>query len=127
MKGLLETGTIKEKDKPLWFDIYTHFPPEEEPRFERPIKDIKVPEIFYPEDCARAKIHKVLSKELGVIDLTDQEKETHSQKWIKSFNNYISEGLSEEEALKKLKDLFRQVDSSLVVNDLFKQAHTSKD
>lgn len=52
--GLLETGAIKEV--PIWYDVYKKYPPELEPRSDRPEPpQPPIPEIVYEEDFARAK------------------------------------------------------------------------
>lgn len=52
--GLIRSGALKWEDRPLWYDIYEAFPPKEEPRFDRPVPNIKLKHIFYEEDKIRA-------------------------------------------------------------------------
>lgn len=42
------------EERPLWYDIYETFPPKDEPRFDRPVPNMKLKEIFYEEDNIRA-------------------------------------------------------------------------
>lgn len=57
MSGLLETGAVKEA--PIWWNVYKKYPPDIEPRAERPIPpQDPIPEIVYKEDFRRAKRSK---------------------------------------------------------------------
>ncbi|KAA0194387.1 hypothetical protein HAZT_HAZT001323 [Hyalella azteca] len=56
--GLLQSGAIKNEDKPLWYDIYEAFPPLEAPRYDRPKSYLTVKPIFYAEDVIRAKFYQ---------------------------------------------------------------------
>lgn len=52
--GLLEAGAMKPNDKPIWYNVYAAFPPKLEPRFDRPVQNVPVRNIFYEEDICRA-------------------------------------------------------------------------
>ncbi|XP_071535958.1 small ribosomal subunit protein mS23 isoform X1 [Panulirus ornatus] len=52
--GLMRSGAMKPQDKPLWYDIYEAFPPKYEPKFDRPVQETEIPDIFYSEDVIRA-------------------------------------------------------------------------
>ncbi|KAK6625086.1 hypothetical protein RUM43_005377 [Polyplax serrata] len=117
LKSLLRNGVISEVDKPLWFDIYTNFPPDREPEYNNPVDPNPVREIFYPEDKVRAKIHAAFQEKLGTINLSDSSRETNSQKWIKLFNNYILDGESEDGAVEKLKQEIFTTDTVTHSND----------
>ncbi|KAJ8948802.1 hypothetical protein NQ314_008350 [Rhamnusium bicolor] len=52
--GLLRSGALKCEDCPLWYNIYEGFPPYVEPRFDRPVPNIKLKPILYEEDKIRA-------------------------------------------------------------------------
>ena len=54
MSGLLRTGGIKMKDKPIWVDVWEAFPPKLEPSLNRTAEVKQIPNIFYPEDKIRA-------------------------------------------------------------------------
>jgi small subunit ribosomal protein S23 len=45
---------MKEKDKPIWYEVYEAFPPKVEPVFGRSAPDIPVRQILYAEDVIRA-------------------------------------------------------------------------
>lgn len=52
--GLLQCNAMKIEDKPIWYDVYAAFPPQLEPRFDRPAPIMEVKQIFYQEDVIRA-------------------------------------------------------------------------
>jgi len=55
VKGLLKAGAMKEKEKPIWYDIYAAFPPRFSVREIDPqVLSSPVKPIFYPEDRIRA-------------------------------------------------------------------------
>ena len=50
--GLLESGALKET--PLWYGVYKKYPPDIEPRSDRPVPpQDPIPEIVYEEDFER--------------------------------------------------------------------------
>jgi hypothetical protein len=54
VRGLLKSGALKEEDKPVWYDVYTAFPPKYEPKYDRPAVGVPLRNIYYPEDTIRA-------------------------------------------------------------------------
>ena len=52
--GLLKTGAMRWQDRPLFYDIYTAFPPLKEHKYMEDPPNIKLREIFYEEDKERA-------------------------------------------------------------------------
>lgn len=52
--GLIRSGVIPPDEAPIWYSVYKTFPPKYEPTFSRPPLDIKIKEIYYPEDKLRA-------------------------------------------------------------------------
>ena len=54
VRGLLKSGAMKEKDKPIWYEVYEAFPPKVEPVFGRSAPDIPVRQILYAEYVIRA-------------------------------------------------------------------------
>lgn len=52
--NLIRTGAMNINDRPLWYDVYRAFPPATAPKFERPVPNIKIMNIFYKEDVIRA-------------------------------------------------------------------------
>ncbi|EEB16657.1 mitochondrial ribosomal protein S23, putative [Pediculus humanus corporis] len=95
-------------EKPLWFDIYTKYPPIQEPLWNRPPLDIKVKEIFYEEDKIRAKVHKALKNKLTPFNLADNRNNNESELPIKLYQDYVSQGLTEDEAIQKLTEDFNK-------------------
>uniref|UniRef100_A0A3Q2ZRQ7 Small ribosomal subunit protein mS23 n=1 Tax=Kryptolebias marmoratus TaxID=37003 RepID=A0A3Q2ZRQ7_KRYMA len=64
VRDLMLSGVIKPANKPLWYDVYTAFPPKRDPSYVKPHKRVgiktqqNVPEIFYKEDEIRARFYK---------------------------------------------------------------------
>ena len=54
MKGFLQSGALRDADKPIWYDVWRAFPPKVPPNLSRPLPKVTVKEIFYPEDYVRA-------------------------------------------------------------------------
>ncbi|VDP15273.1 unnamed protein product [Soboliphyme baturini] len=72
--GLMKAGALKFEDRPLWYDVYSAFPPKYEPRFDRlPIK-AEVKSIVYPEDIVRARFYqKYGSSKSTIFDLFNEK------------------------------------------------------
>uniref|UniRef100_A0A8D9BN21 Small ribosomal subunit protein mS23 n=1 Tax=Cacopsylla melanoneura TaxID=428564 RepID=A0A8D9BN21_9HEMI len=101
--GLLRAGAMDVKEKPIWYDVYRAFPPKIEPLFSKPIENVPLREIIYPEDSIRAKLHKTLGKKLPAYNLLDKTHPTVSQKIIIQTiqNQKENSSLTEDEALTK--------------------------
>lgn len=82
--GLIQSGALNWDDRPLWYDIYKAFPPKEEPRYDRPAPNIKLKNIFYPEDKVRAMFHRN-NKQLGTVSLVSRSK-TLTHRFIETYN-----------------------------------------
>ncbi|KAK1784368.1 hypothetical protein P4O66_003259 [Electrophorus voltai] len=66
VRDLMRSGVLQQTEKPVWFDVYTAFPPLREPVYVRPVRPVRpvrivrmdakdtVPEILYKEDEIRA-------------------------------------------------------------------------
>nr|XP_006823193.1 PREDICTED: 28S ribosomal protein S23, mitochondrial-like [Saccoglossus kowalevskii] len=67
----MKAGVIKEKNKPVWFDVMKAFPPLEEPLYLRKIDKRPLPNILYPEDKIRAQFYQVYGSQ-GAIDLKNK-------------------------------------------------------
>lgn len=50
----MKSEAVAWKDRPLWYDVVLRFPPAVEPVLERPVPDVEVKKILYPEDFVRA-------------------------------------------------------------------------
>jgi small subunit ribosomal protein S23 len=104
VRGLLRSGALKEEDKPIWYDVYTAFPPKYEPKYDRPPPDVPLRNIFYPEDTIRAKFHKE-HKSLPAVNLSDQKIQTQTQKFISAYNKLREGEVPEENLYRAAADL----------------------
>ncbi|KAG8230837.1 hypothetical protein J437_LFUL010234 [Ladona fulva] len=98
VNGLIRAGALKEEDRPLWFDIYKRFPPIDEPRFDRPAKEVTVRKIFYPEDVERAKFHQLYGSSYRT-NLADNRSNSTSQEFLKIYSSLKESGEFKEEEL----------------------------
>uniref|UniRef100_A0A0K0EHI2 Small ribosomal subunit protein mS23 n=1 Tax=Strongyloides stercoralis TaxID=6248 RepID=A0A0K0EHI2_STRER len=72
--GLIRSGQIKWKDRPIWYDVYASHPP-----YHEPIWNAKMPKhgepvrpIFYPEDIERAKKFREKKVSKPSAELSDE-------------------------------------------------------
>ncbi|XP_017483292.1 PREDICTED: probable 28S ribosomal protein S23, mitochondrial [Rhagoletis zephyria] len=96
--GLIKANAMRFEDRPIWYDLYAAFPPKLEPRFDRPAQDIKIKNIFYAEDVARAKFQKK-EKQYEIINLLDTKRKTQTQNFIEIYQNLKSQNPLDEEKL----------------------------
>lgn len=52
--GLIKSGAVLEENRPLWYDVYKHFPPTVEPLAIREEPKVAICNIYYPEDILRS-------------------------------------------------------------------------
>ncbi|XP_030754354.1 probable 28S ribosomal protein S23, mitochondrial [Sitophilus oryzae] len=83
VSGLIQSKALNWQDRPLWYDVYEAFPPNEEPRFDRPAPNIQLKKIFYKEDKIRAMFHRN-NKRIGAINLLGHGK-TLTQRFIDTY------------------------------------------
>jgi len=83
-RGLLQSGAINWADRPLWYDIYEAFPPNEIPQFDRPAPKVPPKEIFYKEDNIRALLHKKV-KGVGSVNLSYDRTKSFTQRFIDTY------------------------------------------
>uniref|UniRef100_A0A0N4Z711 Small ribosomal subunit protein mS23 n=1 Tax=Parastrongyloides trichosuri TaxID=131310 RepID=A0A0N4Z711_PARTI len=76
--GLLRSGQMQWKDRPLWYDVYAACPP-----YNEPIWDMKMPKhgepirpIYYEEDIQRAKEFKEKTTKSAPVNLDDNMNES---------------------------------------------------
>ncbi|XP_063618608.1 small ribosomal subunit protein mS23 [Cydia splendana] len=101
VEGLITRGAMKPDDRPLWFDIYKRFPPLTEPKFAKPLPEIKpIRPILYEEDVVRAKFHSA-GQGYGVINMLSPTGETPIKKLVKQYEKLKSEGVPETELVEK--------------------------
>lgn len=105
VRDLLRAGVIKEKDKPIWYDVYAAFPPKRTPLYVKPKtktfpndKD-PVPEIFYKEDVVRAKFYQTYGSGPRAFDLSKSNFVSTCQRFVEKYTELESLGTLEEEAL----------------------------
>uniref|UniRef100_A0A034WQZ9 Small ribosomal subunit protein mS23 n=2 Tax=Endopterygota TaxID=33392 RepID=A0A034WQZ9_BACDO len=98
VNGLIKAGAMKYEDRPIWFDLYTAFPPKLEPRFDRPASDTKIKNIFYAEDVTRAKFHK-RTKQNETINFLDTRRKTQTQNFIQIYENLKTQNPLDDEKL----------------------------
>lgn len=99
--GLLRSEALKPENKPIWYEVYQKFPPKYPPRFDRPVPNMDVQQIFYPEDALRAKIKKTKSALLGTVNLSDNNRLSNVQKCIAYYEELRQGGEAEDLALDK--------------------------
>ncbi|KAF7282700.1 mitochondrial ribosomal protein S23 [Rhynchophorus ferrugineus] len=109
--GLIQTGALNFEDRPLWYDIYKAFPPKEEPKYDRPIPNMKLKQIFYKEDKIRALFHRN-NKQIGAINLFSAGKSI-TQRFIDTYVTLLEqykdrEEVSEEQLYKEAIDILNK-------------------
>ncbi|XP_063987143.1 small ribosomal subunit protein mS23 [Diachasmimorpha longicaudata] len=106
VSSLIKGGAMKPEDRPLWFDLYTAFPPKVEPRYDRVAPNIPVRDIFYKEDPIRAKFHR----EHGRLTMNLQSHGTQSQtqKFLHVYNELAKSGIPESEVYEKAVEKWTQ-------------------
>ncbi|XP_072046653.1 small ribosomal subunit protein mS23-like [Amphiura filiformis] len=58
VRNLIRAGVVKDRDRPLWYDVMVAYPPKEEGELPGIDHGQLVREILYPEDNVRAKFYK---------------------------------------------------------------------
>lgn len=96
--GLLRSGALKHEERPLWYDVYAAFPPQIQPRYDRPAPNVTVQPIFYEEDVIRARYHKD-NRNMGTVNLADDRRPTQSQQFIETFNRIRAQGALDEQSI----------------------------
>ncbi|XP_062408434.1 28S ribosomal protein S23, mitochondrial [Sardina pilchardus] len=105
VRDLMRAGVVKEKDKPIWYDVYAAFPPKRTPLHVKPltrkVKEIedKVPEIFYREDVIRAEFYDTYMTGAKSIDLSKSNFVSTCQRFVDKYNELQSSGNFEEDCL----------------------------
>jgi len=104
VRDLMRAGVIKEKDKPIWYDVYAAYPPKRNPLYVKPftktvLTEDKVPEIFYREDVIRAKFYKTYGTGPRTLDLSKSNFVSTCQRFVEKYNELQSTGDFEEDAL----------------------------
>lgn len=97
--SLIRTGVLKKQNVPVWYWVYKAFPPQDEPRFDRPVSEKPIKPIFYEEDIIRAKFHKDVVL-LPKINFNSKEN-TYTQIFLKTYAMYQKDGHNETDAYEK--------------------------
>ncbi|XP_051966581.1 28S ribosomal protein S23, mitochondrial isoform X2 [Xyrauchen texanus] len=98
VRDLMRAGVIKQKEKPIWFDVYAAFPPKREPLYEKPVRQVKrhaadsVPEILYKEDEIRAKFFEVYGSGPRAFEILKPNFVSPCQKFVMKYNELESRG-----------------------------------
>ncbi|XP_022255784.1 28S ribosomal protein S23, mitochondrial-like isoform X1 [Limulus polyphemus] len=98
--GLIRSGAMKEEDIPMWYNIYKHFPPENEPYFARKPKPREIVQILYLEDVIRAKFFKKYGSP-GLIDLNNPRSTLLSERFVTKYQELEKSGNFLEDQLFK--------------------------
>ncbi|KAG5836779.1 hypothetical protein ANANG_G00232220 [Anguilla anguilla] len=106
VRDLMRAGVLKEKDKPIWYDVYAAFPPKREPLYVKPRTKVygkqaadTVPDIFYKEDAIRAKFFEVYGNGPRAFDLSKGNFVSTCQRFIEKYQELEAQGLQDEDAL----------------------------
>ncbi|CAJ1065898.1 S ribosomal protein S23%2C mitochondrial [Xyrichtys novacula] len=97
VRDLLRSGVVKHSEKPIWYDVYTAFPPNRDPLYVKPLhkcqpqKKDTVPEIFYKEDAIRAKFYEVYAPGRP-FELSKSSFVSTSQKFVNKYTELQSQG-----------------------------------
>ncbi|KAH9510465.1 Structural constituent of ribosome [Dermatophagoides farinae] len=67
--GLIKSGAVLKENRPIWYDVYQHFPPSVEPLAIRPEPEIEIKPIFYPEDILRSRFFRTYASKMGVCEM----------------------------------------------------------
>ncbi|XP_072547144.1 small ribosomal subunit protein mS23 [Salminus brasiliensis] len=99
VRDLMRSGVIKESEKPLWFDVYTAFPPKREPLYVKSSKRIwpqkredPVPEIFYKEDLIRVKFFETYGNDAKPLNLAKSNYVSTCQRFVNKYSELESRG-----------------------------------
>ncbi|WAR02430.1 hypothetical protein MAR_008988 [Mya arenaria] len=115
--GLLKSEALEWKNRPLWYDVMKKFPPQVEPRMDRPVPNVHVKKILYPEDYVRAFVDEYLKRQRPGVSVEEifQEIEekfrSEGKRLLRKKNPVIIKSVNiEEEAkdgfdVKKLDDM----------------------
>uniref|UniRef100_A0A915PBG5 Small ribosomal subunit protein mS23 n=1 Tax=Setaria digitata TaxID=48799 RepID=A0A915PBG5_9BILA len=98
--GLLRSGQMKWKKRPLWYDVYAVNPPNFEPSANVSFPGQKEPirKLYYKEDIIMARFYKEF-RSLGAISISNEESESLCKKFIDLYetNEKMWPKLSDEE------------------------------
>ncbi|KAJ8280874.1 hypothetical protein GJAV_G00060270 [Gymnothorax javanicus] len=105
VRDLMRAGVMKEKDKPIWYDVYAAFPPKREPLYVKPQTRVyrertdTVPDIFYKEDAVRAKFYQVYGNGPKAFELGKASFVSTCERFVEKYQDLEAKGELEGEAL----------------------------
>ncbi|VDP13653.1 unnamed protein product [Onchocerca flexuosa] len=97
--GLLRSGQMKWKERPLWYDVYVANPPQTELSADA---SLPIRKLYYKEDIAMARFYKQF-RSVGAISISNEESESLCKKFIDLYKTIEEKWpeLSEDEHYKK--------------------------
>ncbi|KAI2811641.1 hypothetical protein RDWZM_003619 [Blomia tropicalis] len=72
--GLMRSGAVLEENRPIWYDVYKHFLPTEEPLAIRPEPTVTINPIYYPEDILRSRFNRTYGDFASVYNFVSKDK-----------------------------------------------------
>ncbi|KAL4002891.1 Mitochondrial ribosomal protein S23 family protein [Acanthocheilonema viteae] len=75
--GLLRSGQLEWKERPLWYDVYVANPPHIEPSVKT---SFPIRKLYYKEDVAMARFYKQF-RSLGAINISNEESQSLCKKF----------------------------------------------
>ncbi|XP_076244169.1 mitochondrial ribosomal protein S23 [Calliopsis andreniformis] len=105
VRALIQGGSMKENNIPIWYTIYEAFPPKYEPRYDRPPSDKPLRKIFYEEDYIRAQFHQDINF-LPSIDLTSKLK-SPTQSFLDVYTAYRKDSIEKTEAYNRAMEYYQ--------------------
>ncbi|CAG9539614.1 unnamed protein product [Cercopithifilaria johnstoni] len=75
--GLLRSGQLKWKERPLWYDVYVANPPYIEPSVGA---SFPIRKLYYKEDIAMARFYKQF-RSLGAINISNEGSQSLCKKF----------------------------------------------
>lgn len=111
VKYLIESGSLKKA--PLWFDVVRRFPPPKHSLLSvsDTVEPKEIPKITYPEDDIKRKFFKKFDRAIRDPDTLFADinvEETKTQMFLRTFNDALNEGKSEEGAFTDAINFFEQ-------------------
>ncbi|KXJ23376.1 28S ribosomal protein S23, mitochondrial [Exaiptasia diaphana] len=105
VSNLLRSGAIQ--DKPVWFDVMETFPPLLPTKINRKPEPGRVKKLEYPEDFFRRKFYSTYQT-YGVLNLKEgvQQSSTDCERFVEKCQEFVSQGMSEDEALSHASQYF---------------------
>ncbi|XP_017755520.1 PREDICTED: 28S ribosomal protein S23, mitochondrial [Eufriesea mexicana] len=106
--SLIRANALALQNVPIWYDVYKAFPPKYEPRFNRIVSNKEIQDIFYDEDCIRAKFQEDVK--IPAVNLKNN-KASRTEIFLALYNSLLSVNNNNKEkaymnALEKYNEMF---------------------